>query len=340
MKVYLKGISYYLPETVLTNELLIEQFPDWTVEKVADKIGVKQRHIAGPDETAGDLAVKAAEKLFDQHAVSPETIDFILLCTQSPDYFLPTTACLLQDKLGIPTSAGALDFNLGCSGYVYGLSLAKGLICAGIAHNVLLLTSETYSKYLHPSDKSNRSIFGDGASASLVSTDGFAEIKDFVLGTDGRGADNLIIQSGCARQPLSSDSVDADESGQIRSSRHLYMNGSEVFNFTLESVPPLVEKTLLRNGLEKSDIDFFVFHQANKFMLNTIRKVCGISKEQFPIDMEDTGNTVSSTIPIVLSRMKESGALKDGQNILLAGFGVGYSWGACTLSTHNTDGLS
>ena len=145
---YIKGISYYLPEKVVTNEELIKEFPEWSVDKVAKKVGVYSRHIAGKNETAGDMAEKAALRLFDEYKISPSEIDFVLLCTQSPDYFLPSTACILQNRLGIPTTAGAFDYNLGCSGCVYGMAMAKGLIAGGIAKNVLLLTAETYNKYL------------------------------------------------------------------------------------------------------------------------------------------------------------------------------------------------
>ncbi|MDD2799747.1 MAG: ketoacyl-ACP synthase III [Bacteroidales bacterium] len=335
MKAFIKNISYYLPSRTLTNEELVTEFPEWSVEKVTDKIGIKERHIAAAEETAGDMAVKAAENLFKDHSIDRNTIDFILLCTQSPDYFLPTTACLVQDKLGIPTSAGALDFNLGCSGYIYGLSLAKGLLFAGVAKNVLLITSETYSKYIHKEDKSNRSIFGDGATASLISNEGFAEIGDFVLGTDGRGANNLIVKTGCARSPVAVNETNSDEGGYLQSADNLYMNGSEIFNFTLDAVPNLVNLTIEKNNIQKSDIKLFVFHQANKFMLNTLRKVCAIGKDNFYINMEDLGNTVSSTIPIALARIKANNEISDGDKLLLAGFGVGYSWGACVLKCQN-----
>jgi len=331
MKAYIKGISYYLPEKILTNEELIKEFPEWSVEKVADKIGISQRHVSANDETAGDMAIHAAEKLFNEYSIDCESIDFILFCTQSPDYFLPTTACLIQTKLGIPTSAGALDFNLGCSGYVYGLSLAKGLIYAGIAKNILFLTSETYTKYIHSQDKGNRSIFGDGATATLISIEGFAEIGDFVLGTDGTGANNLIVATGCSRQLEKSNILGSDDEGYLFSPDYLYMNGSAIFNFTLESIPKLVNNTLIKNGLKTSDIGLFVFHQANKFMLNTLRNLCSISKESFYINMEDIGNTVSSTIPIALARLKINNELSTNSNILIAGFGVGYSWGGCIL---------
>jgi len=331
MKAYIRGISYYLPENTLSNEDLIKQFPEWTVEKVANKIGVSSRHIASADETSTDLAFNAANELFNKYSINSSEIDFILLCTQSPDYFLPTSACILQNKLGIPTHAGAIDFNLGCSGFVYGLAIAKGLVLGGIAKNVLLITSETYSKYIHPLDKVNRTIFGDAAAATLVSNYGFAELRDFCLGTDGEGADNLIVKSGCARNKNSLNNLSYDESGNPISSDYLYMNGSEIFNFTLEMVPKLVDETLLLNKLNKSDVNMFVFHQANKYMLNFLRKKIQIPEEKFYVNMDKIGNTVSSTIPIALINAIEEGLINVNSKVLLAGFGVGYSWAGCII---------
>ena len=328
---YIKAISYYLPERVVTNEDLIGEFPEWSVDKVAQKVGVTSRHVAATDETAGDMAEKAAIKLFEEYSISPKEIDFILLCTQSPDYFLPSTACVLQDRLGIPTSAGALDYNLGCSGCIYGMAMAKGLIAAGIAKNILLLTSETYNKYLHPSDKSNRSIFGDGASACLISTEGFAEIGEFVLGTDGSGANNLIVKTGAARQKVATGNYVEDDEGHVWYDDYLYMNGGAIFNFTLDAVPALMKEVLAKNHLEGSEIDSYVFHQANKFMLNTIRKVCMLPKDKFYVNLETTGNTVSSTVLIGLKDCIDKKTIKSGDNVMIAGFGVGLSWGGTVL---------
>ncbi len=331
MKAYIKGISYYLPRQVVDNSELVKEFPEWTVDKVASKLGVTQRHIAGPDELSSDMAEQAALLLFKEYNISPEEIDFVMLCTQSPDYFLPTSACILQDKLGIPTSAGALDFNLGCSGFVYGLSLAKGLVLSGTAKNVLVLTAETYSKYIHPGDKGNRTIFGDAAAATLVSDSGFAEILDFVLGTDGRGADKLIVKTGAHRLRKPLNDVTIDENGNPVSSDHLYMDGSEIFNFTLEMVPPLVDNTLLKNKIKFDDIDLFIFHQANKYLLNFLRMKINIPEEKYYLFMEKVGNTVSSTIPIALKEAVREGKVLSGKQVLIAGFGVGYSWGATIL---------
>lgn len=332
MSAYIRGISFYLPEKVVTNEDLVAEFPEWDVEKVYSKVGVMERHLAADGETAGDLAEKAALKLFGEYQVSPKEVDFLLLCTQSPDYSLPSTACILQDRLGIPTSAGAFDFDLGCSGCIYGMAVAKGLIVAGLASNVLLLTAETYTKYLHPEDKSNRTIFGDGAAACLISREkGFAEIGEFVFGTDGSGAENLIIKTLGARKPKQSGQFSEDDDGHVNREDYLYMNGSAIFNFTLETVPLLMKQLLLKAGLEKENVDYFVFHQANKYMLSTLRKVCGIPKDRFHIDMERTGNTVSSTILIGLKDCLEAGTIRPGMEVMACGFGVGLSYGGTLL---------
>ena len=331
MKAFIKAISYYLPEQVVTNEELVKEFPEWSVDKVAQKVGVDSRHLAAEDETAGDMAEKAARRLFEEYQIDPKSIDFLMLCTQSPDYFLPSTACVLQDRLGIPTTAGAFDYNLGCSGCVYGMAMAKGLITAGIAKNVLLLTAETYNKYLHPSDKSDRSIFGDGAAACLISTEGFAEIGEFSLGTDGSGANNLIIKTGAARQKEATGKYVEDDEGHIWYDDYLYMNGGAIFNFTLDAVPAMMADILAKNQLEKDDIDYYVFHQANKFMLNTIRKVCILPKDKFYVNLATTGNTVSSTVLIGLKDCIDNHIIKSCDKVMISGFGVGLSWGGTIL---------
>ena len=329
---YIKAISYYLPEMVVTNEELVKEFPEWSVDKVAQKVGVDSRHLAAENETAGDMAEKAARKLFDEYQIDPRSIDFLMLCTQSPDYYLPSTACVLQNRLGISTTAGAFDYNLGCSGCVYGMAMAKGLIAAGIAKNVLLLTAETYNKYLHPSDKSNRSIFGDGAAACLISTEGFAEIGEFSLGTDGSGANNLIVKTGGSRQKEKTCQFVEDEEGHVWYDDYLYMNGGAIFNFTLDAVPAMMKDILVKNNLEKDQIDYYVFHQANKFMLNTIRKVCVLPKDKFYINLATTGNTVSSTVLIGLKDCMDNGSIKVGNKVMISGFGVGLSWGGTILT--------
>lgn len=329
-KAFIKAISYYLPETVITNEQLVAEFPEWTVEKIASKVGVNQRHIATEGETALDLAEKACIRLFEENpTIKREDIDFLVLCTQSPDYILPTSACILQDRLGLNTNIGAFDFNLGCSGYIYGLAIAKGILSAGIAANILLVTAETYNKHLHPRDKGNRTIFGDGASATVISTEGIAEIGEFSLGTDGKGAENLIIKSYGARHPEKADDLTFDENGNPVSSDWLYMNGSEIFMFTQKAVPKLIKKNIEVNGLTMDDISLVVLHQANSFMLEFLRKKMKIDEDKFFINMAEIGNTVSNSIPIALRDAHNANLLSG--IVLVSGFGVGYSYGACVL---------
>ena len=334
MEVYIKAISYYLPEKVVTNEQLVQEFPEWSVDKIAKKVGINERHIAAADETAGDLAFKAAIKLFKDYNIEKSCIDFVLLCTQSPDYFLPSTSCILQSKLGLPTSCGAFDFNLGCSGYEYGLAIAKGLISSNVARNVLLLTAETYNKHIHQKDKGNRTIFGDGASASLISTEGFARIGEIVLGTDGSGFDRLIKKTGAMRNPQPLDDVRFDENNNPLSSDYLFMDGKEIFDFTSNVVPPMIEDVLAKSKLTMKDVHLFVFHQANKYMINYLRKMMEIDKDKFYVFMERVGNTVSSTIPIALVEAKKEGRLNG--HVVLAGFGVGLSYGAVVLDAEDS----
>lgn len=329
MEAYIKAIAYYLPEKVVTNEQLVEEFPEWSVDKIAKKVGINERHIAADDETAGDMAFKAAEKLIVENGIDKSTIDFVLLCTQSPDYFLPSTSCIIQHKLGLSTMCGAFDFNLGCSGYEYGLAMAKSLIVSGMAKNVLLLTAETYNKHIHPKDKGNRTIFGDGASASLITKEGFARIGEFVLGTDGSGYDRLIHKTGAMRHYERLNDFHEDENGNPLSSDHLFMDGKAIFDFTSDVVPPMIEETLQKNNLTSDDVDLYVFHQANKYMINYLRKLMEIDKDKFYVFMETVGNTVSSTIPIALCEAQKEDKLHG--NVVLAGFGVGLSYGAVVL---------
>lgn len=325
------AIEYYLPPETLTTEELARQYPDWGVEKIDAKTGIETRHIAGDGVCSSDLAVAAAEKLFASGACQPAEIDFLLLCTQTPDYLLPSTACLIQDRLGIPTSAGALGFDLGHSGYVYGLGLAHGLIASGQAANVLLLTAETYSKLIHPEDRSVRTVFGDAGAATLLrSVDEGVRIGPFVYGTDGRGAPNLIVPAGGMREPKSAATAVAttDANGNTRSREHLFMDGAEIFTFTLDAVPKLVNALLDKAGTTLEAIDLFVFHQANGYILEHLRKKTRIPKEKFFVAMSHCGNTVSSSIPIALKEAQLAGRLSPGATVMLVGYGVGYSWGA------------
>jgi 3-oxoacyl-[acyl-carrier-protein] synthase-3 len=333
---HIKDIAVYMPESVLGNDELARLYPEWPGEKILEKTGIRERRIASEQQTAGDMAYEAARNLFAQGQVHAQDVDFIILCTQAPDYVLPTTACLLQDRLEISRQAGALDINLGCSGFVYGLSLAKGLIETGAARCVLLLTADTYSKYIHPKDKSVRTLFGDAAAATAIVASKTTDelIGPFVFGTDGSGGKNLIVEAGMYRLPKSCDTTieQTDDSGNVRTKENLYMNGAEVMTFSLREVPKAIDSLLQKSGKTKEDIDFFILHQANKFMLEALRKKLKVPEGKLPINMESCGNTVSSTIPIALYELIGEGRLHRGQLLMLVGFGVGYSWAACLLN--------
>ncbi len=320
MTPYLAGVRYYLPETIRSNEDLAAINPGWDAEKIYRKTGIRRRPIAGEGQTASDLGYEAASRLIEELAVDRARIDALLFCTQSPDYHLPTTACLLQDRLGLPTSCGALDFNLGCSGFTYGLWIARSLIQAGSAQTVLLVTADTYSKYCDVHDLATATIFGDAGAAALISSspgERFAAVGQTVVGTDGRGAGNLIVRAGGAR------------AGGVSP---LFMNGAEIFSFTLGAVPSGVQRLLDRLSLGWDQIDVFLMHQANRFILESLRDTMRIPPEKLPIDLEDCGNTVSASIPILMRRCQERGLFKAGQRCVLVGFGVGYSWAMTELN--------
>lgn len=327
----LAAVEFHVPNTRIGNEEIAQLAANWTPQKIFDKTGIAERHVAADDECSSDLAFHAAEKLFASGACSRDEIDFLLFCTQSADYLLPTTACLLQDRLKLRTGIGALDFNLGCSGYIYGLGLSQGLIETGQARNVLLLTGETYTKFLRKDDLSVRSLFGDAGSATLlrgIPGDG-PFIGPYVYGTDGQGAENLMLKRHSLRAGNDSGSTDsACATIRADSPEYLSMNGPEVFSFALETVPRAVNDLLSRAQLHRDDIDLFVFHQANEYMLKCLRTKLQIPEERFVVALERFGNTVSSTIPIALQICLADGRLKSGMRIMLVGFGVGYSWGA------------
>lgn len=318
-------ISVFLPEKVETNDDLQNEFPSWNLDLIYSKTGIRARHIAAPDECASDLGVQAAEKLFSEHQIDRESIDFLLFCTQTPDYPLPTTACLMQDRLGLRTSCGALDFNLGCSGYVYGLSLADGLIRGGTARRILLVTAETYSKYIHKTDRSLRTIFGDGAAATLIEASEEPTLKGFQFGTDGSGANTLTLTQSGIRTPETA----IQPRHRHRWPSDLYMDGPSLINFTIGAIPELVENILSATGTAREEINLYIMHQATLKMLDQLRQRLELPEEKLPIVLENVGNTVSSTIPIVIDHLRTNNQVSAGDTNLLIGFGVGLSWAGC-----------
>jgi 3-oxoacyl-[acyl-carrier-protein] synthase-3 len=330
--------TYFLPDILIDNEKINAEHPEWSVDKISVKTGIEKRYYAKEDQTSGDLAYLVAEQFFQRNIIEKSAVDFLILCTQSPDYFLPTTACILQDRLGLNKSIGAFDFNLGCSGFVYGLGIAKGLICSGQAKNVLLITAETYSKFINPNDKKNKTIFGDAASATLISSQPSSdhlsgEILDFSYGTDGSGAKHLMVKTGGLRNIQKGHAEDVYVENEFHSNDdYLFMDGKQIFDFTVFNVPGLVNSCLEKNNVSPDDINLYIFHQANQFMLDRLRKMSRIPTEKFYIFIKETGNTVSSTIPIALSHALENRAISKGNKVVLCGFGVGLSMGAVLVA--------
>jgi 3-oxoacyl-[acyl-carrier-protein] synthase-3 len=327
----IQAFDHYLPEKRLTNDDLAALYPNWSAQKILEKTGIRERRVVADGETASDLAFCATEALLQRTRFPREQIDLLLYCTQSPDYFLPTTACILQDRLKLPTTAAAFDYNLGCSAFPYGLAVAKSMIEGGIANNALLVMGETYSRYIHPMDKSVRTLFGDAGSATLITAveRDAPTLGPFVLGTDGSGAQNLIVPRGGMRKPAGGELEEhTDESGNVRSEANLYMNGPAILEFTIRRIPAVVRELLAKAAITMDDVQHVVLHQANEYMLRYLQKQLKVPNEKFAVHFGDCGNTVSSTIPIVLQHLAETGRLSQGDRIMTVGFGVGYSWGA------------
>lgn len=308
-------IEVVFPEKSISNKELALIDPNYNFDRLAKKIGIDERRVCGENETALDLAEKACEALLKRY--DKANVDFIIYCTQSPEYFLPTTACILQNRLGLRTNIGAFDYNLGCSGYVYGLAMSKGLIKSKIAKNVLLVTAESYSKFLDEKDITNRAIFGDAATASMITAEVAEGLMEFNFGTDGSGAEHLMVKGGGAKSNFCFNNSKEDK---------LNMNGSEVFQFTLDKVPESIFNCLQKNEMTIEQIDYFILHQANKYMVNSLRKKINGDKDKFYNDVLKTGNTVSNTIPIALKKSIIEGWVNKEDYVFLSGFGVGLSW--------------
>lgn len=333
MTVTIDAIEYALPERTESASDLVERFPHWTEESLVQKTGIRRRHLAAEHECASDFGVAAAQRLLDHNGIAAGDIDFLIFCTQTPDYLAPTTACLVQQRLGLSTDTGALDINLGCSGYIYSLGVASALLETGQANKLLLVTADTYSKFVNPGDRGVRALFGDGGAATLMSnrdTDDGAAIGPFVYGTDGSGAEDLFVPSSAMRKPPSAatEVEYTDHRGNTRSERNVFMNGRAIVEFTLREGPRAVRKLCAKAGISLDDVDVVVPHQASALVLEGVREELGLSEDRFLISMEDTGNTISSTIPILLKQAVVSNRVKPGQLLVLVGFGVGLSWGA------------
>jgi 3-oxoacyl-[acyl-carrier-protein] synthase-3 len=333
MGVVIKHIEYYLPEKNISNDDLQKAHPTWNVLKVGEKSGVFNRHIAGDEETALDLAVKAVEKLFISSSMKRNDIDGIIFCTQSPDYIMPSNSFLIHSKFDFATNVWAIDYNLACSGFVYGLAIARGMIETGMGKNLLLITADTYSKYINKGDRSTSVLFGDGAAATIVSKDDAEGIVDIELASSGNEYESFYIPAGGCRIPKNdkTSALNTDHSGNFRSQEDIHMNGFAVWKFISRTVPVQIRSLLTRNKMEINDFDLCVFHQASKLTLDSLAKALKIDNEKIYMNLDKVGNTVSASIPIALKFAEEEGRLRKGNKILISGFGVGLSWGSLIL---------
>ena len=318
MKAKISSISFHLPAKIESLDAMASENPGWDIPRIFDKTGIRNRYIAALGETASDLAFEAGSQLLhdfpDRHA-----INLLIFVTQSPDYVLPTSACILQDRLGLSQSCMAFDVNLGCSGFVNALSIAGGLIESDVAQKGLILCADTYSKYIAKTDRTCRPVFSDGAAAILVEASTTDSLGPFEFGTDGSGFDRLIIRGGGARDPNTELGFHP---------KTLEMHGSDIFLFTMRVVPDCVGKLLNRAGLTIDQIDLFIFHQASKLVIENLTRSLSLKPEKVFENYEFIGNTVSATIPIALKDAAGQGRLMDGNIVMLIGFGVGLSWAA------------
>ena len=323
MKAKITGIETYLPENFENIESLSADNPDWEVDKILLKTGIKKRWITDKNETSLDLATKAPLKLLKKF--DSKKIDTLILVTQTPDYFLPTSACILQDRIGLSKNTKCFDVNQGCSGYIYGLSIASSYIESNMSENVLLVCAETYSKFINSNDRTNRPIFSDGASATLVTKSKENDIRSFIFGTDGSGSESLIVKEGAAKSNFKTTTEKPE----------LFMNGASVFLFTLSVIPGHIKSLLSLEKLNKNDVSMFFFHQASKLVIDNLIKTIDLDKDKTFCNFELKGNTVSSTIPIALEEANNQKKITKNDLLVLSGFGVGLSWGSCIVKWHD-----
>lgn len=320
------GLVAAVPARCIENSHFVARFGESAVADVVKMIGVKTRYWSEPVVTTADLCVRAAESLLGRLNWDVSSIGAIVFVTQTPDYRLPATACTLQSRLGLPTSCAAFDVNLGCSGYPYGLWIAMGLALSSGLERVLLLVGDTISKTVDPADRSTAMLFGDAGTATAIEISQGDWFAQFVLGSDGAGARNLMIPTGGFR-PWADD----DPRLAGKDPRALFMDGGEVFNFTLRAVPGLVQQALAQAGIAAQDVQAYVLHQANLFMLNHLARKLKVPADRFPINIDRFGNTSCASIPLLFVSDMRDALLTRRVMVALAGFGVGYSWASAVL---------
>ena len=333
MRATIKDIAYHLPERIVTNEALQEENPSWDMDILEMSTGVQQRHIARDDETALDLGLEACHKLFQQSEEMYSKIDGILFCTQTPDHYTPNNACILHGRLNLGEAVFALHSNPGCSGYIYGLALAQGLMQSGMVENVLLVTADTLSKSVHKQDRSTRVLFGDGAAASWItesdSTQGIIDIECCTFGDH----DKIIVPAGGYRMPKSAEPAipTTDHNGNVRTLENAHIDMMGILGFVNSKLPSHIRKILERNQLTLDDIDAFVWHQGGKVLLDSLSRRLRVDPEKVIQNLREMGNTSSSSIPIAMKDAMDCGKISCGDKVLLCGFGVGLSWGSAII---------
>ncbi len=336
--VRISGIASAVPNLEGDPADFFDRFGEGEVKKIIQSTGVYKRRVVPPGMCASDLCMAAAEGLFGQEKWQKNDIDAVIFLSQSGDYVVPFTAALLQKRLGLATSCAAFDVNLGCSGYVYGLWMAASLIAGGGMGKVLLLMGDTSTTGVSADDRATALLFGDAGTATILERTDCPDAElVFVLGTDGNGGHNLIVPAGGSRNPSSPETrlKRETEDGSRRSDEDLYMNGPEIFAFTLREVPKMVSQVLAVSGNSVDSVDSFVFHQANKFILDYLARRMRLPADKVPLSIGEYGNTSAASIPVTLTHCLRQQISANKMKLLLAGFGVGYSWGAVICDMEN-----
>ncbi len=319
--VKISAVGHYAPAAILTNEDL-EKVLDTSDEWITTRTGMKRRHIAAQDEATSDLCIAAAQNALSKTTLASSDIDCYIVATSTPDYAFPATACIVAARLGA-TDKPAFDIEIACSGFIYGLTLASGLIRAGVYSRVMLIGAETLSKIVDRSDRSTAILFGDGAGAVVLEVSAENSFLSSELGSDGRRPEMLCLLGGGSRRPFTAESLEAGE-------QYLRMEGREIFKFAVTKMIDSTGVALRKAHLQKSDVDWLIPHQANKRIIDAAAKYLEMPEDKVIVNIQEYGNTSAASIPIALSEAVESGKIKPGNVIVFVGFGGGLSWGAVT----------
>lgn len=335
-RVFLNGLQYELGDQLVSNEDLESENPSWIMTRTAERTGIAARNIASDEITALDMAERAANRFLETSGVQRNDIDGLIFCTQTPDHILPSNSSLLHGRLTLPQKVLSFDITHGCSGFVYAIGIAKSIVVSKMAKNMLVVTGDTYSRLIHPQDRSVRAIFGDGSSCCLISSETYEQpsfdIVDIEFWTEGSKAERFKIENGGARSPIDTDlDPQPDKNARIKSANHIQMDGLGLLSFFNSTLPVSIKKTLEQNKLTLDDVDLFVFHQASRMAIDGIVRALKVDERKVIRQFAQTGNLVSSSIPVALQKHLETNTVIKDSIILLCGFGVGLSWSVAIL---------